>query len=73
MPHAVKDIKACIGSILRCLEYLHKNNIVHRDLRWPNILKTDNGWMVIDFEMAASPGQYVINHHFSSNSKILNF
>lgn len=47
------NIKACFVSILSFLSLFHERGFVHRDLRWPNILRIyGDRWIVIDFELA---------------------
>ena len=37
---------------------MHENDRVHRDIRWPNVLKLeDNSWMLIDLENAVPKGE----------------
>ncbi|CAG8709855.1 20937_t:CDS:2, partial [Rhizophagus irregularis] len=36
---------------------LHNKKVVHRDIRWDNVVKfTDGKWLLIDFEKAARIG-----------------
>ena len=46
-------------NILEVVDKLHdeKVGVVHRDIRWDNVVKlTDGKWMLIDFEEAAIIG-----------------
>jgi thiamine kinase-like enzyme len=45
----------------------HNRGCVHRDLRWPNILKTKTDWIVIDFELSAAVGRKVIEMGGNTN------
>eukprot|EP01118_Nematostelium_gracile_P008694 TRINITY_DN2885_c0_g1_i1.p1 TRINITY_DN2885_c0_g1~~TRINITY_DN2885_c0_g1_i1.p1 ORF type:complete len:529 (-),score=63.67 TRINITY_DN2885_c0_g1_i1:210-1796(-) len=45
-----------IKAVLTFLVDFHAHGFVHRDLRWPNILQTDDDWMVIDYELAGPIG-----------------
>ena len=39
--------------------YYISNDVLHRDLRWPNIIFYEKRFYLIDFETAASSGKYV--------------
>ncbi|CAG8696600.1 11774_t:CDS:2, partial [Gigaspora margarita] len=52
-PKTEQEVKVAILCVLDALVDLHELGYVHRDVRWPNILKlTDNNWMLIDLECA---------------------
>ncbi|KAF0453620.1 hypothetical protein F8M41_001711 [Gigaspora margarita] len=52
-PKTEQEVKVAISCVLDALVDLHELGYVHRDVRWPNILKlTDNNWMLIDLECA---------------------
>ncbi|PVU99785.1 hypothetical protein BB560_005443 [Smittium megazygosporum] len=42
-PLAEPVICSFLNQILQCLDYLHKNNIIHRDIKSANILVEENG------------------------------
>ncbi|WP_163100891.1 protein kinase domain-containing protein [Peribacillus alkalitolerans] len=44
-----------VRELLEIVQYLHNKNIIHRDLRIPNILTDGNQLFVIDFGLATKP------------------
>ena len=45
-------------NVLRTLLFLHNKGYVHRDLRWPNIIKDENGNLrIIDLEHSGLEGE----------------
>jgi hypothetical protein len=58
-PEVPKDLKELVRALLDILDALvpmHQLRIVHRDLRWDNILRYCNGgqkWFIIDFDDSA--------------------
>jgi hypothetical protein len=54
MPRNVLELKAALKNVLTVLQWLHSRGLVHRDIRWPNVLFGDMGWFVIDYERAAT-------------------
>lgn len=49
-PQTEADLKGCIRCLLRALVALHNLGWVHRDIRWPNVLRTASEWILSDFE-----------------------
>lgn len=43
-------------------KYLIANNIVHRDIKPPNILKNDNTWKIADFGFAVRKCVSFVSH-----------
>ncbi len=57
IPEDEDELRDTIRDVLNVVKNLHTNGIVHRDIRWENIIKLINyGWMLIDFEEAAPIG-----------------
>ncbi|RIA81356.1 hypothetical protein C1645_837138 [Glomus cerebriforme] len=56
-PTTENELRAAILDVLKTVKILHINGVVHRDIRWENIVRLmDNNWMLIDFEEAALIG-----------------
>lgn len=51
-PQSLEELRVALRCVLTALAELHQRGIVHRDVRWPNILKYRDGWILSDFEMA---------------------
>jgi hypothetical protein len=57
IPQNEDELRDAIRDVLKVVINLHENGIVHRDIRWENILRlTNGGWILIDFEEAAPIG-----------------
>ncbi|KAG9306479.1 hypothetical protein G9A89_008415 [Geosiphon pyriformis] len=57
IPNNENELRSAIRDVLRILKRLHHMNVVHRDIRWSNIVRlVDGSWMLIDFEEAAPIG-----------------
>ena len=57
IPKNEDELRNAIRDVLNVVISLHENMIVHRDIRWENIIKlTNDGWILIDFEEAAPIG-----------------
>lgn len=52
-----RDVFHIIHNILCIVMYIHKHNIVHRDLRIPNILYDNHSFSIIDFGLARYIGE----------------
>lgn len=59
LPKNEQELKSAIKCVLEFLEDFHKDELVHRDLRWPNILRGSTEWFVIDLENAGSKDLYL--------------
>lgn len=65
IPRTHSELKTAITCVLKFLIDFHNKGFVHRDLRWPNVLKDNNGdYFVIDFE-AAKVNEYVTIVHIT--------
>jgi serine/threonine protein kinase len=54
LPLTFKQLVRVLRSVLLFLHKFHEKRLLHRDIRWPNILRTGQGkWILIDFELAA--------------------
>ncbi len=59
--NTLDDALGALRSVLETLALMHANNIVHRDVRADNILRSpDNGWLLIDFEFCAPTNAKII-------------
>ena len=55
-PYTERDAAKIIGKVLSAVEYMHNNNIIHRDLKYENILFESNSpdaeVKIIDFGLS---------------------
>ncbi|KAE8996827.1 hypothetical protein PF005_g17273 [Phytophthora fragariae] len=64
-PVNVRELLTALRDILEALVAMHAINLMHRDLRWENVLKYPNEdkWFLIDFdEGGVSPAAAEVNH-----------
>jgi serine/threonine protein kinase len=55
LPLTMKQLRWALECILRFLVEFHTAGFVHRDIRFPNVLRTASGsWALVDFEMSAA-------------------
>ena len=61
IPENENELRRAIQDVLEVVKILHANRIVHRDIRWENIIRFKNynndRWILIDFEEAAPIGR----------------
>lgn len=58
LPSNEAELRTAMRSVLAALRAFHAAGFVHRDVRWPNILRDAHGcWRLIDFELAAPDGE----------------
>ena len=53
-PTSGPELQGAIRDVLTALSALHVRGVVHRDVRWPNVLRAPDGkaWLLSDFEHA---------------------
>jgi hypothetical protein len=57
LPLTFRQLIEALRDVLAFLIEFHRLQFNHRDVRWPNILRTGQGkWVLIDFELAAAEG-----------------
>ncbi|PNH02294.1 hypothetical protein TSOC_011738 [Tetrabaena socialis] len=57
-PSAELERKAAVRAVLEALAALHAKGLVHRDVRWPNLIRTARGaWLLIDLEHVGDAGR----------------
>ena len=52
IPSDLVELRSCIENVLMALVKLHEDDFVHRDIRWPNVLKGPSSWLLADFELS---------------------
>jgi len=56
-PTTAAELKSAVMDILKGLKWLHDKGFVHRDVRWPNVIRKQDGqFMLIDLELAGKEG-----------------
>ena len=50
-------MKGAIRCVLTALNALHDAELVHRDVRWPNIVKVGDDWYLVDLDSADRIGR----------------
>jgi hypothetical protein len=59
-PRDEAQLRRALACVLMALEALHAAGFVHRDVRWPNVLRADadgHAWLLCDFELADAIGK----------------
>jgi hypothetical protein len=68
-PCSLEELFIALECVLTALEVLHKAGWMHRDIRWPNVMKykgSNPGWFLIDFaDAASSPQTFPSGTHLS--------
>jgi serine/threonine protein kinase len=59
LPSTVEELRAALRCVLTALGAFHARGFVHRDVRWPNVLKSEEQWLLADFELADRAGSLV--------------
>ena len=64
VPSSEGELRDAVRAVLRALEALHARGLVHRDVRWPNVLRNAAGeWLLADFELADAAGEPLPEHY----------
>jgi hypothetical protein len=56
LPASVDELRAAIRCVATALGEFHARGFVHRNVRWPNVLRDGALWLLSDFELAARDG-----------------
>jgi hypothetical protein len=56
LPASEDELRFAIRSVVTALREFHARGFVHRDVRWPNVLRDGDCWLLSDFELAARDG-----------------
>ncbi len=59
LPSTVEELRISLRCVLSALCAFHERGFVHRDVRWPNVLKDRDTWLLADFELADFAGSPV--------------
>jgi serine/threonine protein kinase len=70
------EFRIAVRCVLSCISELHKAGFVHRDIRWPNIIKITRKdgsvrFIVIDFEHAALNDQPILTDICRAGSRFV--
>ena len=70
----LNQVRAAIKCVLTCIRFMHTNDYVHRDIRWPNIIMVSEfSFLMIDFEFAGIANtpmdihEYIFNYMVAYN------
>ena len=53
------QLRSLVSCLLTTLKHIHEYGFVHRDVRLDNVIRTTNGWLLIDWELAGRTNQNV--------------
>eukprot|EP01118_Nematostelium_gracile_P004074 TRINITY_DN14815_c0_g1_i1.p1 TRINITY_DN14815_c0_g1~~TRINITY_DN14815_c0_g1_i1.p1 ORF type:complete len:490 (-),score=61.32 TRINITY_DN14815_c0_g1_i1:15-1484(-) len=59
MPETDSQRRELLEDVLTFLSKFHSLGFVHRDIRWPNIMRSPKDWILIDYEAAAPAGEKI--------------
>nr|CAG8638616.1 1912_t:CDS:2 [Entrophospora candida] len=70
LPNDEHELCEAISAMLNALDLLHERDLVHRDVRWNNILLNNNNWLLADYEHMGQNGQTARFHldHWPENA-----
>lgn len=59
LPTSEAELRDAVRNVLSALCAFHTAGFVHRDVRWPNILRSSGTWLLADFELSATAGAHL--------------
>lgn len=71
LPSSEHELLQCLECVLEAISMMHGKNLIHRDIRWPNVLKIAKSeeWILIDFDDATiAPADNYTASHMSHES-----
>ena len=71
LPQSEEELKESIRCVLKALKDFHAKGWCHRDIRWANVLHSEEGWLLCDFEAANKSGKRITWSSKSNAPEIL--
>jgi hypothetical protein len=69
LPETEGDLRHAVRCVLTALASFHDRGFVHRDVRWPNVLRdADGNWVLSDFELASKNAALLPERYRGSSS-----
>ena len=56
-PSCEAELKWALWGVLTVLKVLHSHGYVHRDIRWANVMKSGDNWLLLDYEHSEKSGK----------------